>query len=225
MAAKIFFARVILVLIASIPAGCLGPVKSLYPPKPGDPFKTIYVVSHGWHTGLVFNVKDISDQKRMVPDFFKNSKSLEFGWGDKGFYTSNKFNFWITLKAIFFPTPAVLHIVDLYLPVEQHFPQSGIVKVNLSEQGFENICDYIESSYSRDTNGNAIEIGPGIYGKSRFYRSNESYFFPKTCNVWTASVLRSAGCPITPIYAVRSANVFNQTKKFGIVIQRMKEDD
>ncbi len=219
---KLFLILLILFLINS---GCLGPVKNLYPPEPGDPVKTIYVVSHGWHTGLVLNIADISNQQHLIPDFFKKSTSIEIGWGDEGFYRSKEFSFWTTVKAAIFPTPSVLHLVELHLPVEIHFPKSGIVKVNLSEQGFNNLCDFIEASYVTDANGNAVDSGPGIYGKSRFYQSNQSYFFPKTCNTWTASALRSAGCPITPVYAVRAKNVFIQTKKFGVVIQEIKEDD
>jgi len=202
--------------------GCLGPVKNLYPPAPGDPIKTIYVISHGWHTGLVIDTKDITNQKRLIPDFFKKSTSVEFGWGDEGFYKSDKFSLWKTVKAAVLPTPTVLHLVDLRFSVVTHFPESGIIQVDLSEKGFQKLCTYIESSFLMDSKGNVIEAGPGIYGRSRFYRSNESYFFPKTCNVWTASALRTAGCPITPVYAVRSKNVFNQTKKFGIILQKMK---
>src|SRR4030043_1972694 len=136
MTAKRFFKRLFLIFIFAIPAGCLGPVKHLYPPSPGDPVKTIYVVSHGWHTGLVLNTADITDQQRLVPEFFKKSKSIEFGWGDEEFYKSKEFSLWITVKAAILPTPAVLHLVDLRFPADIHFPKSGIVKVNLSEQGF-----------------------------------------------------------------------------------------
>lgn len=220
-----FFRQHVLFLFLIITSGCLGPVKQLYPPAPGDPIKTIYVVSHGWHTGLVLDMADISGQKHLVPDFFKDSNSIEFGWGDEGFYKSKEFSLWVTVKAAILPTPTVLHLVDLRFSVQTHFPTSGIVKVNLSEQGFKKLCEHIESSYLLDAKGSIIETGPGIYGRSRFYRSDESYFFPKTCNVWTASALRSAGCPITRIYAVRAENVFNQSKKFGIVIQEMTEEE
>jgi len=211
-------------MIVITTSGCLGPVKGLYPPLPGEPNKTIYVVSHGWHTGIVIRPEDISDPKRLVPDFFKDSKSIEYGWGDEGFYMSKEFNLWITVKAAIFPTPTVLHLVDLPYSVAAYFPQSGIVEVTLSEKGFEHLCEFIESSFAKDQNGNVIDIGPGIYGRSRFYRSNESYYFPKTCNVWTADALRAAGCPITPIYAIRSVNVFNQTRKFGRVIHEMQDN-
>jgi len=205
-------------------SSCLGPVQNLYPSKPGDPVKTIYVVSHGWHTGLVLNINDMATSKLRVPDFFQQSKSVEFGWGDEGFYKSEEFSLWLTVKAALLPTPTVLHVVDLRYSVDTHFPASGIVKVDLSENGFKKLCTYIESSFLKNEQGNFIETGPGIYGRSRFYRSKENYFFPKTCNVWTASALRTAGCPITPLYAIRAINVFNQTKKFGIVIQDMKHD-
>jgi uncharacterized protein (TIGR02117 family) len=220
MRLRLSFILVFFILII----GCLGPVKNLYPPEPGDPVKTIYVVSHGWHTGLVLDIKDICGQKNLVPGFFNQSKAIEFGWGDEGFYKSIKFSLWKTVKAALLPTPTVLHLVDLRFSVVTHFPESGVVKIDLSEAGFKNLCDYIESSFLKNAKGEIIEDGPGIYGRSRFYRSHESYFFPKTCNVWTATALRKAGCPITPVYAIRAENVFNQTRKFGMVIQERKQE-
>jgi len=41
-------------------------------------------------------------------------------------------------------------------------------------------------------------LGPGLYGRSRFYASRERFHLFKTCNVWVATALREAGLPVTP---------------------------
>jgi hypothetical protein len=38
---------------------CAGPVKELYPPSKDEPTRSIYLVSHGWHTGIVIKRMDI----------------------------------------------------------------------------------------------------------------------------------------------------------------------
>ena len=42
----------------------------------------------------------------------------------------------------------------------------------------------------------------------------------RTCNKWVAQALRSAGCPITPFYALTADNVIYQVAKFGTVVRR-----
>ena len=108
--------------------------------------------------------------------------------------------------------------------IDQYFSQSGIIKVDLSQKGYERLVAFLASSYMRDDQNASIDLGPGIYGSSRFYRAEGKYFFPNTCNKWTARALRSAGCPISPFYAVRAKNVFKQTAKFGTVVREFRED-
>ena len=40
-------------------AACLGPVRKLSPPRPGEASVTVHVVGHGWHTGIVMRRDDI----------------------------------------------------------------------------------------------------------------------------------------------------------------------
>ena len=63
------------------------------------------------------------------------------------------------------------------------------------------------------------QLGPGLYGKSRFYLSRETYHAFNTCNVWTARVLRDAGCPITPATTLTVDSLMVKAARFGKVIQ------
>jgi hypothetical protein len=38
---------------------CAGPVKEIYLPSKDEPTRSIYLVSHGWHTGIVIKRTDI----------------------------------------------------------------------------------------------------------------------------------------------------------------------
>ena len=58
-------------------------------------------------------------------------------------------------------------------------------------------------------------VGRGQDANSRFYAAREKYSLLKTCNTWTARALRSAGLPITSLYAVSAGNVMEQARPLG----------
>ncbi|MDP2702217.1 MAG: DUF2459 domain-containing protein, partial [Candidatus Rokubacteria bacterium] len=62
-------------------------------------------------------------------------------------------------------------------------------------------------------------VGRGQYANSRFYVAREKYFLLKTCNTWTARALRSAGLPITSLYAATAGSVMHQTRTLGKVLK------
>jgi uncharacterized protein (TIGR02117 family) len=208
-----------LALLALLCAGCLGPKKNLFPPAAGAPRKSIHIVSHGWHASVIVSRADIPTNIWPAQRDFAEFESIEVGWGDDGFYRADKITLGITFKALFWPTPSVLHVVGFNGPPEQEYPSSQVIRVDLSEEGFTQLCQYIDRAHTQTATGQAIPLGPGLYGTSEFYRANESYYFPKTCNTWTAGALRAAGCPITPLWSITSGRVVSQVKKFGTMLE------
>ena len=51
------------------------------------------------------------------------------GWGDDGFYRSDKITTGVTLKALFWPTPSVLHVVGFNDAPESYFVESKVVRM------------------------------------------------------------------------------------------------
>lgn len=209
-----------LVLLPLVLIGCATPVKNLYPPKPGEKTERIYVVNHGWHTGLIFKSSTLPQNARPDWPAFRGSQYLEVGWGDDGFYRAQKITLGITLKALFWRNPAVLHVVAMDKPPETYFPYSGLIRVDVSEEGYRRLCDYLAASYGADASGHRIDLGKGIYGESRFYRATGHYYFPNTCNVWTARAIRTTGAPITPPICIMAGTVFSQAEHFGTLERR-----
>lgn len=195
--------------------GCAGPVKGLYPPGEGEPVKSVYVVSHGWHTGIVVNRRDIPEGVWPEHHDFPDSEHLEVGWGDGDYYQAAEPTSGLALKAAFWPTSSVLHLVAFRGPVEGFHRGSDRIEVRVSARGLEELGRFIQAAYARDELGRAIPLGPGQYGTSRFYLAREKYFLLNTCNKWIARALRSAGCPVTPLYAVTAGNVMYQARKCG----------
>lgn len=209
----------VLVAFLALSSGCAGPIKSLYPPREGEAVKSVYVLSHGWHTGIAIRRQDIPEGIWPEHHDFGDSEWVEVGWGDQDFYMAREATLGLALKAVFWPTSSVLHLVGLRDPVEGFFPRSDLLEITVTERGFDKLVTFIHDSYARDEGGRAIPLGPGLYGHSRFYLAREKYFLLKTCNNWTAQALRSAGAPITPLYAVTAGNVMSQARTFGRAIR------
>ena len=150
---------------------------------------------------------------------FPAAEYLEVGWGDRDYYTTPKPGLGITLKAGLLPTPSVLQIVGFRGPVTDYFPRAEVIRVDLSETGFERLCRYFEDSYARDETALSQPLGPSLYGEGRFYLSRETYHVFNTCNAWTARALREAGCPLIPAASLRVKTLMNNLSKCGRVIQ------
>jgi len=212
---KLWKAAFIMIVVLLVMDGCVRPIKGLYPPATGAPRKTIFVVSHGWHTGLVLRKADLNDAEWPVLQDFQNAELLEFGWGDAGYYPAQRGTIWLAIKAACWPTPSVMHVVGIDRQVTNAFPGSQVVQVHLSEAGFERLSELIRREFRLNSDGHAMPAGKGLYGDGRFYRGASKFYFPRMCNFWTASALRAAGCPIRPLTSVSSGQVIAKTKKFG----------
>lgn len=181
--------------------------------------ESIYLVSHGWHTGLVIRREAIPEG--LIPEAgdFGEIRYLEVGWGDRGYYPAGSFSAWLAVKAALWPSASVLHLVGLNQSPERAFPQSEIIALRPSEDGFERLVRYIDRSFSREAERKGIPLGPGLYGGSRFYPSRESFHLFRTCNVWTAGALREAGFTGFRRMSITANQVMTRARMYGTVIQ------
>lgn len=208
-----------IVLMSVLQFACASPPKDLFPPGPNEPSKIVYLVSHGWHAGIVVKRADIPPGIWPQHNEFPEAEYLEVGWGDMDYYMTPRPHLGITLKAGLFPTASVLHIVGFRGSVTRYFPYSEVIRIELSEVGFQRLCNYLENSYARDEVGLSQPLGPSLYGDGQFYLSRETYHVFNTCNVWTARALHNAGCPMTPAANLRVETLMTHVAKFGTVIQ------
>ena len=181
-----------LVLLAAAIAGCASAAPSQ--PSPSD--RTIYVVSHGWHTGIVIRRGDVP--AGLWPEIadFPNAEYLELGWGDRDYYIAPGFDLWLATKALLWPTASVLHVVGFSGSVAENFPLSDIVELRVSPENLERLVRSMHESHAREGEAPVAPIARGLYGDSRFYPSRERFHLFNTCNVWTSRALRAAGFPI-----------------------------
>lgn len=208
----------LLIIICLIFAGCLNPVRDLYPDNPDLRNVPVYVVSHGWHAGFAIESEFILDQ---IPEHSElpDTKFLKFGWGDARYYSNPDAGFWIMMRAALLPTKSAIHVVGFDIPVELYFSGSKVVEIKITEDGAAELGKFIDQTIKKDNARNPIYYADGLYRNSVFLEAEKSYIFPRTSNKWTAKAIRKTGYPISPFYAFTSGNVIKQASEDGILIQ------
>lgn len=198
-------------------SGCLGPVSELYPEEEAQRTVPVWLVSQGWHVGMAFEAHHLRDA---LPEHgeLPETDYLMVGWGDDKYFPADRVRVDYLLRAAFWPTGSVMHVVGFDREADRYFT-SRIVRVQLSEEGMEAMIDHITAQFTRDGDNGIIYAAPGLYRRSSFFKAEGWYFFPRTSNWWTARTLRKSGFPITPFWAFTSGNVMRQAAKEGEVVQ------
>ena len=213
-------------LVAGLPVAvllggaCLGPLPDRYPPRSGEASVTIYVVGHGWHTGIVVRRDDVPTGAWPESGRLPVTRFLEVGWGDRAFYESPDAGASLALKAALASEASVLHVAGFDRTPAEYFPRAEIIAIELSSRGMESVAAFISRTYARDAAGEPIELGPGLYPGSRFYAASGRYSLVNTCNTWIAEALQAGGCPITPVWAVTAGNLLFQAERCRQVMRR-----
>lgn len=205
--------------LALAAAGCAAPAARDEASRPEGATHRIHVVLHGWHTGIVLRAGDIPPEAWPARREFPQAEFLEVGWGDRAYYQAADAGLWLGLRALLWPTPGVLHFAALDEAPERYFAAAGIVEVNVTGPGLAALVAAVRGSHEFDAAGDPLPLGPGLYGASRFYASRERFHLLKTCNVWTASVLRAAGLPLEPSGAITADALFAQLRALGRVLR------
>ena len=180
---------------------------------------SVYVVSHGWHTGIILPTSALPDSFFTQLEEYSSSNYLEFGWGDLAFYQNPDPGYWITVKAAVWPTKSALHVVHIATTAEQYFPYSDLIKITVSRDDFQAIAGFIQNAFALNDSERVIGLQKGIYGRSSFYLGREKYFFPRTCNVWTAQALKAGGLPLAPFAYQRAQPLLRSLAEYGEIIR------
>lgn len=181
--------------------------------------RVVYVMSNGFHTGIVLRREDVPldvwPEVAAIPDH----PWVEVGWGSEIFYRAKSITVPVVMGAMV-PNPSVLHIVGWEADPEQVYARMDLIKLEVTPAEFAALCQHITDSYETDSTGHILDLGPGIHGDGKFFRARGSYYFPKTCNVWTARGLQSAGLPIAPELCGAADAVLFAARSAGTTIHR-----
>jgi uncharacterized protein (TIGR02117 family) len=134
---------------------------------------------------------------------------LSFGWGDRNFFMNSSFDPITIFDVLFLPGPSVMHVWGHSEPKLQLSSAFEVKQVNLSKAEYLKLTEFINNSFQRSAENQAIYIKQGLYKDSSFYEAKDNYSFLRTCNAWTAEALRTADIN-TPIWAALAPAVMNQ---------------
>jgi uncharacterized protein (TIGR02117 family) len=208
----------VLIAVALIAAAAVATARhgdpSLWPPTPGAPTTEIFVVSHGYHAGIVVPrraLADVASRRGLtalgdIATRFAAFERLEIGWGDEGFYrevpTAASLTVALAVRALFRPgNPSVLHVVGLNNDPRAAFARSDVVRIELVEASLARLAEKLDATFVRDESGRPEDLGPGLYGPSLFFRANGTFHIFNVCNHWLAGLLDAAGIPTAPVLA------------------------
>lgn len=212
-----------LLLLLLTSTGCVSmpaPFSRSAVQAPTDPVAAIYLIRHGWHTGLALRTCDLFVDEWPEAIRFHDAQFIEIGWGDEAFYRSRFMWPWVVAHAAFLPSRSAVHVAGIHESLETFFPDSQIMEIPVTADQLRSLCRFMHRSYAHDDRGVPHYLGPALYGRGGFYRSTGYYFLPNTCNVWTARALAAAKCPIAVPLCTTAQAVVWQTRGFGREIQK-----
>lgn len=169
-----------------------------HPPLTCEPTRTLYIVSHGWHRGIVVERSDLVKRLPALAADLGHEGYVEIGWGEERFYQARETTAGMALRAILWPNASVLQVVPFAEPPRRYFPQSEIVEVPVDEIGYEAALAFVAASFTRTPQQGVIRLGRSLYGAGWFYRAEGSFHLFNTCNTWVASALDKAGSRCGP---------------------------
>lgn len=172
--------------------------------------RAFHVVSHGWHTGIVVSRRDLIGVVPELAKDFGSGEYIEVGWGDERFYQAQKVTLTLALRAIFWPTSSVLHVVAVPYPPRRFFPESEVVEVSVPRAGYEKLLVFLAGSFTRTYDNDIVRLGSGLYGDSRFYRAEGNFHAFNTCNTWVAASIEKTGYPISSAGTLTAKGVLSR---------------
>jgi len=191
-------------------SGCSLCSDWLYLPESKAEERSLYIISHGWHTAIIFPQDELGAELEFLQQDLGYSLYFEFGWGDAGFYQADEITSSLAMSALFWPTPSVMHVVSLSNNPEYEFPDSEIIKIYVSETALKKLRTALAGSFKLDENGDIKKLAKGLYGRSLFYEGEGDYFLTYTSNTWTADMLDTAGIPVRTFLTLTASSVMGQ---------------
>jgi len=208
------FVRLIFLFVFLIHACSNPPAEILYP-RDGKNVRTVFVVHDAWHSAIVVKKADIP--AGVLPEIkdFPSAEYLEFSWGDRDYFPAPDGGLGLALKAAFWSSGSVLHVVGFRDTMKDTFPSAEIIELVLSDDGFRRLIKFISDTFSRPHPPTPAEPRPGLFPNGRFYSAEGKFSISRTCNTWVAEALRAAGLPISPTYVITAGNLDNQVQRFA----------
>ena len=177
---------------------------------------SIYVVNHGWHTGLIVRRAIYSFGIHSGnPQIFLQPTIWSWGWGDWDYYQASDPGLWLTLKAGLWPTASVLHVVGIQTAVTERFVGYEVIRLDMAKAGFARFAAYLHHSFLRTDALKAKPVGSGWGSDSFFYPARGKFHLLNTCTAWAARALKAAGYQMGMVEPVMADQLMAKIRPFA----------
>lgn len=169
----------------------------------------IYIVTHEFHSGIIFSKSDISLDYLSNADFYDDAGYIEIGFGDKEYYMKEDPGVVTGARALLLPTQSVLLVVKFSLPPQTTFPKGRIYELSITHDQLQRMLNYVKNAFL--VKDNIISsIGGSLYLEGGFYHGKESFHLFNTCNTWAAKVLKNAGLDVRSSLVITQQSLVRQ---------------
>lgn len=159
---------------------------------------TVFVVYDAWHAAIVVPKADLPIAGFPELADFPRARHIEFSWGDQDYFPDPSSGVFMALKAAFWSSGSVLHLVGFDQEVQRFYPTARVVELRLAQPAYERLTAFVSASFKRAGAEQSAPARRGLYTYSRFYPSTLEFSLLNTCNTWVARALQAAGLPVTP---------------------------
>ncbi len=219
MARKLLSFKRVVCIISILPllaSSCAAPKTERNAPAPENVHR-IYVVHNNWHAAFV--VRASESVAAQIPEVahFPGAEYLEISWGDADFFPAPEAGIGLALKAAFWSSGSVLHVVGFGGSIKNTYRGAEIIEIELSESEFQRIIRFVSAEFARESPMQAAVPRPGLFSQSRFYPARSKFNVLRNCNTWVAEAFDAADLPVNPAYVLTAGSVARQIKQFGTV--------
>ena len=156
-----------------------------------EPTRSLFIVSHGWHSGVVVERGALVKRLPALAAEIGHEGYVEIGWGEERFYQARETTVGMALRALLQPNSSVLQVVPFADSPRRYFAGSEIVEVRTDDAGYSAALAVMAATFKPDLQ----RLGRSLYGEGWFYSAEGSFHLFNTCNTWVASVLeRTPDC-------------------------------
>ena len=206
-------------VLTSLFACSSAPLRPLSAKEAAARREPVWLVSNRFHTSIAVEDEDAPPQVRMLD---LKAKYFVIGWGGRDLYMKGRVLPWQWLTTTILPTGSALHVIPVRTSLAEGCPRSEIIEFRTTQRGRERLRKFLYRAFARDRKGKVLVAGPGKYPASRFFHGSETYYLPKTCNLWVAKALKIANIPIYVLPALEAGNLLWQGAKHGEVISSFR---
>jgi len=198
-------------------AACAGLGPAGRPPE-SLPRETVYVVSNGWHSGVVVETGTLPPSRWPQRTALGPHRYLEVGWGDRDAYLADRITTGLALRAALASRGSVLLVDGFDQQVPERYRGSDVVELRVSAHGLDGLAGFIEASHAEDAEGRPIRVEPRRNVPGVFFLARGRFHALNTCNSWTAAALRAAGLPLAPRLSLTAYQLMQQVVPLGRLV-------